>query len=61
MTELARIKGMEGWLPFQAALAALSAQADYRQQAADAYAAALDLNPAPAERLYLEARRRAVQ
>ena len=39
-------------------LAALSAKAGRRPQAAAAYAAALALGPAPAERLYLEARRR---
>ena len=54
LAELARIKGMDGWLPFQAALAALSVRAGRHAQAATAYAAALALNPAPAERLYLE-------
>ena len=55
LAELARIKGVEGWLPFQAALAALNGKAGRREQAAMAYTAALALGPAPAERLYLEA------
>lgn len=49
---------MAGWLPYQAALAALSAGAGHLEAAAAAYAAALDLDPAPAERLYLEAQAR---
>ncbi len=58
LAELRKIEGMGGWLPYQAALAALSAKAGRREQAATAYAASLALNPAPAERRYLEARRR---
>lgn len=58
LAELANVEGMETWLPYQAALAALSARAGRKPQAAAAYAAALALSPAPAERLYLEARRR---
>lgn len=58
LAELRKIEGMEGWLPYQAALAGLSAMAGRRDQAATAYAASLALNPAPAERRYLEARRR---
>jgi RNA polymerase sigma-70 factor (ECF subfamily) len=59
LAELAKIGGMEGWLPYQAALAALSAKAGRRAEARAAYDAALELGPAPAERMYLEARRRA--
>ncbi len=58
LTQLAKVQGMDGWLPFQVALAALSAKAGRLEPAAAAYEAALALNPAPAERLYLEARRR---
>jgi RNA polymerase sigma-70 factor (ECF subfamily) len=58
LAALADVEAMDAWLPYQAALAALSARAGRKPQAAAAYAAALDLNPAPAERLYLEARRR---
>lgn len=60
LAELARIGGMEAWLPYQAALAALSAKAGRRADARAAYDAALALRPAPAERMYLEARRQAV-
>lgn len=55
LAELARIAGVEDWLPYQAALAALSAKAGRPADAAVAFAAALALGPAPAERLYLEA------
>ena len=58
LAELARIEGMERWLPFQAALADLSAKAGRGHEAAAAYTAALALNPAPAERRYLETCRR---
>jgi RNA polymerase sigma-70 factor, ECF subfamily len=54
LTELKKVEGMATWLPYQAALAALSAQAGRPGDAATAYAAALTLDPAPAERLYLE-------
>lgn len=54
LAELARIDGVEDWLPFQAALASLSAKAGRDADAVAAYAVALTLNPAPAERLYLE-------
>lgn len=60
LAELARIEGVEAWLPYQAALAALSARAGRRAAAVRAYDAALALGPAPAERLYLQARRRDV-
>ena len=58
LAALAAVQGVEDWLPYQAALAGLSAKAGHGQEAAAAYAAALALGPAPAERLYLEARRR---
>lgn len=58
LAELARIDGVEDWLPYQAALAALSDKGGRRDQARDAYAAALALEPPPAERLWLERRRR---
>lgn len=60
LAELAKIQGMETWLPYQAAFAALSAKAGRRADARAAYDAALALGPAPAERLYLEARRRSL-
>lgn len=58
LAALATIQGVDDWLPYQAALAALSARAGRLDAAAAAYAAALALGPAPAERLFLEARRR---
>jgi len=58
LVELAKIEGMESWLPYQAALAALSAKAGRREEARGAFLAALALGPAPAERLYLEAQLR---
>lgn len=61
LAELARIEGVEGWLPYQAALAGLSAGAGRKAAAARAYAAALALDPAPAERLYLETCRRRLE
>jgi RNA polymerase sigma-70 factor (ECF subfamily) len=61
LAELARIEGVASWLPYQAALAALSAKAGRRADACAAYDAALALQPAPAERLYLQARRRAME
>lgn len=60
---LAELDGMEGlaaWLPYHAARAALLARAGRPADAAQAYAAALALGPAPAERLYLERERRAL-
>jgi RNA polymerase sigma-70 factor (ECF subfamily) len=56
LAELAKIAGAEAWLPYQAALAGLSAKAGRRDAARAAYAAALALHPAPAERLYLQGR-----
>lgn len=44
------------WLPYQAARAGLYDRAGLKADAAGAYRAALALNPAPAERLYLERR-----
>lgn len=58
LAELAGIDGVAFWLPYQAARAALSARAGRLADAAEAYAAALALGPAPAERLYLESRLR---
>ena len=60
LAELAKVEGVEDWLPYQAARAALSARAGRKSDAKSAYAAALALGPAPAERLYLEARRRSL-
>ena len=54
MAELARITGVEDWLPYQAALAGLSAKAGHELAAKKALRAALSLNPPPAERLYLQ-------
>ncbi|MFN3511650.1 MAG: RNA polymerase sigma factor [Phenylobacterium sp.] len=44
------------WLPYQAARAALCERAGLKSDAAGAYRAALALQPAPAERLYLQRR-----
>jgi len=60
LAELARIGPMEGWLPYQAALAHLSARAGRDEAARAAYDAALALGPPPAERLFLEQRLRAL-
>ena len=54
LAALAQVSGVEDWLPYQAARAGLSAKAGRGEAAAEAYRAALALNPAPAERLYLE-------
>lgn len=54
LAELARVEGLEHWLPYQAALAGLSARAGRPAAARAAYDAALALEPAPAERLYLQ-------
>ncbi|MBI1200019.1 MAG: RNA polymerase sigma factor [Phenylobacterium sp.] len=61
LAELARVEGVEDWLPYQAALAGLSARAGRKAAADRAYAAALALDPAPAERLYLETCRRRLE
>jgi len=58
LAELATIDGVEDWLPYQAALAGLSARAGRKAAAHSAFTAALALRPAPAERLYLERQRR---
>lgn len=60
LAELGLIRDLDGWLPYQAARAALLAGAGRSAEAACAYDAALALGPAPAERLYLERRRRAL-
>jgi len=54
LAELTSIGPMEGWLPYQAALAHLSARAGRNEAARTAYDAALALGPPPAERLFLE-------
>jgi RNA polymerase sigma-70 factor (ECF subfamily) len=54
LAALAEVAGVEDWLPYQAALAGLSAKAGRKEDAAAAFRAALALGPAPAERLYLE-------
>lgn len=53
-----RIEPQPAWLPWQAARAWLLDQTGQRLAAAAAYDAALALEPAPAERLYLERQRR---
>lgn len=58
LAELATIAGLEVWLPYQAALAALAARGGRRETARAAYDSALALGPPPAERLYLERERR---
>ncbi|MDB5431994.1 MAG: polymerase subunit sigma-24, partial [Caulobacter sp.] len=45
---------LEQWLPWQAARAGLFESAGRREEARSALAAALDLGPAPAERLFLQ-------
>ncbi len=47
---------LAGWLPYQAARAGLCAKAGRSAEAAEALRRALDLEPAPAERLFLERR-----
>lgn len=61
LVELAQVEGVEGWLPYQAALAGLSAKAGRWEAARSAYDAAEALAPAPAERLYLQTRRRQLE
>jgi RNA polymerase sigma-70 factor (ECF subfamily) len=51
-------EGLASWLPWQAARAWLLDQTGQRAPAASAYDAALALEPAPAERLYLERQRK---
>jgi RNA polymerase sigma-70 factor (ECF subfamily) len=58
LAALSDVAGVDDWLPYHAARAALCAKAGRRDDARAAYAAALALGPAPAERLYLEARLR---
>ena len=57
LAELARVEGVEHWLPYQAALAGLNAKAGRPAAARAAYDAALAMRPAPAERLYLQVQR----
>jgi RNA polymerase sigma-70 factor (ECF subfamily) len=54
LTALRQVRGMENWLPYQAALAHLSSRAGLADAAHDAYRAALALGPPPAERLFIE-------
>ena len=56
LAALADAGAREDWLPYQAARAGLCAMAGRGGEAADALRAALALNPAPAERLFLERR-----
>jgi RNA polymerase sigma-70 factor (ECF subfamily) len=60
LAALEEVQGMDDWLPYQAARAALCARSGRQDEARDSYRAALALGPAPAERLYLERRLRAV-
>ncbi|WP_337187737.1 DUF6596 domain-containing protein [Phenylobacterium sp.] len=57
---LADVPDMDAWLPWQATRAHLCARAGRAPEAAVAWAAALSLDPPPAERLYLERRLRAL-
>jgi RNA polymerase sigma-70 factor (ECF subfamily) len=50
-------RSLEGWLPYQAARAAMLAGLGRCGEAAAAYQAALSLSPGAAERLWLQARR----
>ena len=59
LTALAAVADPErlaGWLPYHAARAGLCAKAGRTQEAAEALRRALDLSPAPAERLFLQRR-----
>jgi RNA polymerase sigma-70 factor (ECF subfamily) len=56
LAALANDARMAGWLPYQAARAGLCAMAGRHGEAADALRAALALEPAPAERRFLERR-----
>ena len=59
LSALAAVDGQErlsGWLPYQAARAGLFAKAGRNAEAGEALRAALSLDPAPAERLFLERR-----
>ena len=59
LAALAAVTGQErlsAWLPYQAARAGLYAKAGRDAEAAQALRAALALNPAPAERMFLEHR-----
>jgi RNA polymerase sigma-70 factor (ECF subfamily) len=59
LAALAAVEGPErlaAWLPYQAARAGLFAKAGRNAEAAEALRAALALQPAPAERLFLERR-----
>lgn len=58
LAELGAIPGLGRWLPYHAALAGLAARAGRKDTALAAYDAALTLEPAPAERAYLERERR---
>jgi len=60
LAEIEALDGVEGWLPFQAARAHLLAALARREEADAAFERALALNPAPAERLYLQRRREAL-
>jgi RNA polymerase sigma-70 factor (ECF subfamily) len=56
LSAVAEPQRLAGWLPYQAARAGLCAKAGRDAEAADALKAALALEPAPAERLFLERR-----
>jgi len=56
LSSVADPERLAGWLPYQAARAGLCAKAGRNAEAADALRRALALQPAPAERLFLERR-----
>jgi RNA polymerase sigma-70 factor (ECF subfamily) len=62
LAALAEVNGLDlqGWLPWHAARAGLSAAAGRNAEAAEALRTALMLAPAPAERIYLERRLRSL-
>lgn len=60
LSKVSSDRPLEDWLPWQAARAHLLAEAGRVEEAMAAFDAALALGPAPAERLYLERKRRSV-
>lgn len=60
LAEAADARSLDAWLPYQAARGALLARAGRRTEAAEAYDAALALDPGPAEALHLRKARAAL-